>query len=82
MQEIEQLCTKDSNIGFGLIAQLVGKYGNQKFDKAVRTKMIDSLLTNMDIAGINSYITFLTKCFLAPEERLVSIQRVKFAVCP
>ncbi|CAO3670180.1 unnamed protein product [Umbelopsis ramanniana] len=68
MQEIEQLCTKDSNIGFGLIAQLVGKYGNQKFDKAVRTKMIDSLLTNMDIAGINSYITFLTKCFLAPEE--------------
>jgi DNA polymerase phi len=69
MQEIEQLCTKDSNIGFGLIAQLVGKYGNQKFDKAVRTKMIDSLLTNMDITGINSYITFLTKCFLSPEER-------------
>ncbi|KAH8550146.1 DNA polymerase phi-domain-containing protein [Umbelopsis sp. PMI_123] len=68
MQEIEQLCTKDSNIGFGLIAQLVGKYGNQKFDKAVRSKMIDSLLTNMDVAGIKSYITFLTKCFLAPEE--------------
>lgn len=70
MHEIEKLCSKDSNIGFGLIAQLVGKYGNQKFDKAIRTKMIDTLLANMDAAGIKSYITFLTKCFLCPDERL------------
>ncbi|GAB5585522.1 DNA-directed DNA polymerase [Umbelopsis nana] len=68
MHEIEKLCSKDSNIGFGLIAQLVGKYGNQKFDKAIRTKMIDTLLANMDAAGIKSYLAFLTKCFLTPDE--------------
>jgi hypothetical protein len=71
MHEIEKLCSKDSNIGFGLIAQLVGKYGNQKFDKAIRTKMIDTLLANMDAAGIKSYLAFLTKCFLTPDERYV-----------
>jgi DNA polymerase phi len=70
MHEIEKLCGKDSNVGFGLIAQLVGKYGNQKFDKAIRTKMIDTMLASMDVAGIKSYISFLSKCFVAPEDRL------------
>ncbi|KAJ2956399.1 hypothetical protein NQZ79_g7736 [Umbelopsis isabellina] len=68
MHEIEKLCSEDSNIGFGLIAKLVGKYGNQKFDKAIRSKMIDSLLANMDVAGIKSYIDFLSKSFVTPED--------------
>jgi DNA polymerase phi len=69
MHEIEKLCSEDSNIGFGLIAKLVGKYGNQKFDKAIRSKMIDSLLANMDVAGIKSYIEFLSKSFVTPEDK-------------
>ncbi|KIJ68933.1 hypothetical protein HYDPIDRAFT_23808 [Hydnomerulius pinastri MD-312] len=55
-KHIQSLVQKTPELGFPLILQLTGVNGSGQFDKLTRTKTVESILTVMDSAGIESYI--------------------------
>ena len=59
--DIQNAAKSNSAIGFSLILQLTGVHGSRQFDKLTKTKTVESILTSMDEAGIQSYIDYLLK---------------------
>lgn len=50
---------KDPSIGFGLVLQLTGTNGSQRFDRITKTKTVESILASTDSSGIRDYISLL-----------------------
>ena len=59
--DIQNVVKNSPTIGFSLILQLTGVNGSRQFDKLTKTKTVESILTSMDEAGIQSYIDYLLK---------------------
>lgn len=57
--EIQTFVQTNPQLGFSVILQLTGAHGSQQFDKLTKTKTVESILTSMDIKGIQSYIDHL-----------------------
>jgi len=51
-----------------LATHLLGKHGNPYFDKVTKTKTVSSLIENLDLDGIVSFVETLKKTFYAPIE--------------
>lgn len=47
------------NLGFTLILQLTGVNGSHQFDRLTKTKTVETILTSMDVDGIQTYIDYL-----------------------
>ena len=56
---IHAVVKKDPKIGFAFVLQLTGVHGDQQFDKLTKTKTVESILTTMDVEGIQGYIKHL-----------------------
>ncbi|VDB99939.1 unnamed protein product [Peniophora sp. CBMAI 1063] len=56
---IHEVVKKDPKIGFAFVLQLTGVHGDQQFDKLTKTKTVESILTTMDVEGIQGYIKHL-----------------------
>ena len=52
---------QNPTVGFTLILQLTGVHGSHHFDKLTKTKTVETILTNMNNDGIQSYIEYLLK---------------------
>jgi len=44
--------------------QLTGEHGNQNFDRLTKSTLVQNLLGNLDLAGINDFIKYLRDIFL------------------
>jgi len=56
---IQEIIKERPRLGFTIISQLVGKYGNARFDAITGTKTIESLLACMDADGVQRYVEYL-----------------------
>ncbi|KZV71817.1 hypothetical protein PENSPDRAFT_751491 [Peniophora sp. CONT] len=56
---IHEVVKKDPKIGFAFVLQLTGVHGDQRFDMLTKTKTVESILTTMDVEGIQGYIKHL-----------------------
>ncbi|KAH9926111.1 DNA polymerase phi-domain-containing protein [Fomitopsis serialis] len=61
VSDIQSHVKENPTLGFTLILQLTGVNGSRQFDKLTKTKTVESILTSMDKAGIQSYIDYLLK---------------------
>ncbi|EJF62593.1 hypothetical protein DICSQDRAFT_135562 [Dichomitus squalens LYAD-421 SS1] len=59
--DLQNVVKGNPTIGFSLILQLTGVHGSRQFDRLTKTKTVESILTSMDEAGIQSYIDYLLK---------------------
>ncbi|GJE98126.1 DNA polymerase phi-domain-containing protein [Phanerochaete sordida] len=59
--DIQNAVKSNPTVGFTLILQLTGVHGSQQFDKLTKTKTVETILTNMNNDGIQSYIEYLLK---------------------
>lgn len=59
--DVQAVVNNNPTIGFTLILQLTGVHGSRQFDKLTKTKTVESILSSMDHAGIQSYIDYLLK---------------------
>lgn len=57
--DIQNIVKSNPTVGFTLILQLTGVHGSHQFDKLTKTKTVETILTNMDRDGIQSYIEYL-----------------------
>ncbi|ORX57494.1 hypothetical protein DM01DRAFT_1334110 [Hesseltinella vesiculosa] len=60
---IEKVAADNSQVGFALVTQLVGKNGHQRFDSVTRTKTVENILATMDNKGLTSYLSYLAGLF-------------------
>ncbi|KAI8329969.1 DNA polymerase phi-domain-containing protein [Chlamydoabsidia padenii] len=74
---IQQVAEQNKQVGFAVVSQLIGKYGDRQFDRITRTKTVENLLATMDSQGIHQYLTYLARlfCVQSGEERTVEMQR-------
>ncbi|CDZ97129.1 Predicted regulator of rRNA gene transcription (MYB-binding protein) [Phaffia rhodozyma] len=56
---VQSINTINPTAGFTLVSQLLGKNGNQNFDKITKTKTVSSILSSLTIDGVKEYIDFL-----------------------
>ncbi|TCD65622.1 hypothetical protein EIP91_002427 [Steccherinum ochraceum] len=57
--DILGLVRQNPKLGFTLILQLTGVNGSHQFDRLTKTKTVETILTSMDVDGIQSYIDYL-----------------------
>lgn len=57
--DVQQFVEKDPKAGFTLVLQLTGTNGSFHFDRITKTKTVETILANMDSAGIKEYIDYL-----------------------
>lgn len=56
---VQSVKTINPTAGFTLVSQLLGKNGNQNFDKITKTKTVASILSSLTVDGVEEYIEFL-----------------------
>ena len=59
MTEVQEFVKDKPRLAFAVILQLTDVNGNQQFDKLTRTKTVESILTSLDVHGIQQYIDYL-----------------------
>ncbi|KAG0749780.1 hypothetical protein G6F57_001649 [Rhizopus arrhizus] len=74
-QVIHKVAEENKKVGFALVTQLLGKHGNQNFDRITRTKTVENLLTTMDAEGITSYLEYLAETFIHTQEDAAETSR-------
>ncbi|EMD34453.1 hypothetical protein CERSUDRAFT_55542 [Gelatoporia subvermispora B] len=57
--DIQNVVKQNPTSGCTLILQLTGAHGSRQFDRLTKTKTVETILTSMDAAGIQSYIAYL-----------------------
>ena len=58
---LQKIVKENPELGFAVILQITGVHGSQQFDKLTNTKIVESILTAMDVEGIHQYIQYLMK---------------------
>jgi DNA polymerase phi len=58
---LQKIVQEKPKLGFAVIVQITGIHGSQQFDKLTNTKIVESILTAMDVEGIRQYIQYLMK---------------------
>ncbi|PWN26771.1 hypothetical protein BDZ90DRAFT_232882 [Jaminaea rosea] len=67
--EVVQATVKEEpRAGFALVVQLLGKHGNQNFDKLTKTKTIEGLLGQMDGEGVDQYVHYVVESISSSHE--------------
>ncbi|KAI9313750.1 DNA polymerase phi-domain-containing protein [Dichotomocladium elegans] len=61
---IQKVAQDNKQVSFALVTQLVGKNGNQNFDRITKTKTVENILATMDNEGIKSYLEYLARIFI------------------
>lgn len=67
---IQQVAEQNKQVGFAVVSQLIGKYGDRQFDRITRTKTVENLLATMDSQGIRNYLTYLARLFVQNQQDL------------
>ncbi|THH32974.1 hypothetical protein EUX98_g1203 [Antrodiella citrinella] len=57
--DILVLVKQNPKLAFTLILQLTGVNGSHQFDRLTKTKTVETILTSMDVDGIQSYLDYL-----------------------
>jgi DNA polymerase phi len=65
---IQQVAEQNKQVGFAVVSQLIGKYGDRQFDRITRTKTVENLLATMDSQGIRHYLTYLARLFVQNQQ--------------
>lgn len=58
-KRVQAVVQTNPSSGFAFISQLVGKNGNQNFDRLTKTKTVASLLASLDVKGVTEYVAYL-----------------------
>ncbi|KAI8080065.1 DNA polymerase phi-domain-containing protein [Halteromyces radiatus] len=61
---IQKVAEQNKQVGFAMVSQLIGKYGNHQFDRITKTKTVENLLATMDATGIRHYLGYLARLFV------------------
>ncbi|KAJ9108957.1 hypothetical protein QFC21_000280 [Naganishia friedmannii] len=67
-RELQEITKSNPLVGFTLISQLVGKNGSQNFDKLTKTKTVESIMANLDAAGVSAFSTYLRNIAIGKEQ--------------
>lgn len=46
-------------VGFTLLSQLVGKHGRPDFDNVTKTKLVETIMGNLSVEGVDEYVVYL-----------------------
>ncbi|KAL1914929.1 uncharacterized protein VTP21DRAFT_7845 [Calcarisporiella thermophila] len=63
MNIIHKVAEENKQVGFILVTQLLGKHGNQNFDRITKTKTVETIVASMDVEGVMSYLKYLMNVF-------------------
>ena len=56
---MQTITATNPTVGFTLVSQLLGKNGNQNFDKITKTKTVSSVLSSLSVEGVREYVAYL-----------------------
>ncbi|KAF9514414.1 hypothetical protein BS47DRAFT_1372330 [Hydnum rufescens UP504] len=56
---VQGVVDKHPAIGFTLVLQLLGRHGNHQFDRITKTKTVESIITSMNIEGVEKFIEYV-----------------------
>ena len=72
---VQVVVKQNPRIGMGLMSTLTGKLGRPDFDRATRTKTVESIMGSLDVAGLQQYVDHLCRLFVSSngDERCVML---------
>ncbi|KAL7413375.1 DNA polymerase phi-domain-containing protein [Mrakia frigida] len=56
---VQTITVTNPAVGFTLVSQLLGKNGNQNFDKITKTKTVSGILSSLSVEGVREYVVYL-----------------------
>ncbi|WVW80105.1 hypothetical protein I302_102078 [Kwoniella bestiolae CBS 10118] len=71
-KKVQEVTKENSQVGFTLLSQLVGKYGKQDFDKVTKTKTVETIMSSLNVQGVRDYVKYLEEIVVSGGENLDS----------
>ncbi|WWC60265.1 uncharacterized protein I303_102832 [Kwoniella dejecticola CBS 10117] len=71
-KKVQEVTKENSQVGFTLLSQLVGKHGRTDFDKVTKTKTVESIMGSLNVKGTRDYVRYLQDIIVAGGENLDS----------
>ena len=66
---VQSIVKRNPSVGFTLLATLLGKHGRPDFDRATKTKTVESIMGSLNAEGVAEYVKYLQDVFLAVDEQ-------------
>ncbi|KAK6907306.1 hypothetical protein I203_101296 [Kwoniella mangroviensis CBS 8507] len=71
-KKVQEVTKANSQVGFTLLSQLVGKHGKQDFDKVTKTKTVETIMGSLNCRGVRDYVKYLEEIVVSGGENLDS----------
>ncbi|WWD05770.1 hypothetical protein V865_003853 [Kwoniella europaea PYCC6329] len=71
-KKVQEVTKANSQVGFTLLSQLVGKHGKQDFDKVTKTKTVETIMGSLNVQGVRDYVKYLEEIVVSGGENLDS----------
>ncbi|WWC68679.1 uncharacterized protein I206_102613 [Kwoniella pini CBS 10737] len=73
-KKVQEVTKENSQVGFTLLSQLVGKHGRTDFDKVTKTKTVESIMGSLNVEGTRDYVKYLQDIIVSSDENLDSVR--------